>query len=119
MLFSLCYRLIMPKPLLLLIFCVILGHTAAQAQGLRSLPQQGERGTLGQNQALPEVQIGSRSLRLAPGAIIYDQNNRSVVHSQLPADADVFYTTDSKGEIQRIYILTEQEKARLDQSRSR
>jgi hypothetical protein len=119
MLSSLCYRLVMSKLLLLLILCFTLSHTTVQAQIFRSLPQQGERGTLGQNQALPEVQIGSRSLRLAPGAIIYDQNNRSIVHSQLPTDADVFYTTDSKGEIQRIYILTEQEKARLDQSRSR
>jgi hypothetical protein len=105
--------------LLSLILYSALACAGVHAQTLRSFPQQGERGTLGQNQALPEVQIGDRLLRLAPGAIIYDQSNRSIVHSQLPPDADVFYTTNPNGEIQRIYILTEQERARLDQSRRR
>ena len=116
---SLCYRSFMSKLLLLLILSFAWGCAPVQAQTMRSLPQQGERGTLGQNQALPEVAIGSKVLRLAPGAIIYDQNNRSIVHSQLPSDTDVFYTIDPAGDIQRIYILTEQERARLDQARIR
>jgi hypothetical protein len=108
----------MRKLLLLLSFCFAVA-AAAHAQGIRSLPPKGDRGTLGANQPLPQVQIGSNVLRLAPGAIIYDQNNRTVVHSQLPTDVDVFYTKDQNGDVQRMYILTDQEKARLDQSRTR
>jgi hypothetical protein len=108
----------MSKSLLLFIFSLALcgvGH----AQSLRTLPQQGERGTLGDTQPLPQVQIGSRLLHLAPGAVIYDQQNRSIVPAQLPIDADIFYTKDANGDVQRIYILTEQEKAGLDRARRR
>jgi hypothetical protein len=105
--------------LFLLIVCIACSVAVVQAQTLRMLPAQGERGKLGESQPLPFVKIGNRVLRLAPGGVIYDEQNRSVVHAHLPPSAEVFYTKNPTGDIQRIYILTEQEKARLDQSRKR
>jgi hypothetical protein len=104
----------MRKYLLLLVLYSLLGCASAHAQHVRILPAQGERGTLGASQPLPLVKIGSKVLRLAPGGVIYDQSNRFIVHSHLPPDAAVLYTKDLNGDIQRIYILTEQEQARLD-----
>ena len=105
----------MRKLLVLLLFSIAIGigGADARAQAIRMLPPKAERGTLGSNQPLPQVQIGSDVLRLAPGAMIFDQQNRSIVHSQLPSDADILYTKDQNGDIQRIYILTEQEKSQL------
>ena len=62
------------------------------------------------------VQIGREVLRVAPGGVIYDQSNRAILHSTLPAEGDVWYTTDANGEVQRLYILTPAEQAMLDRS---
>ena len=107
--------------LLLILYSGVCGWQTAEAQYMnqRVLPAQGERGTTGAPQPLPNVQIGSKVLRLAPGGVIYDRQNRSIVHGQLPPSADILYTQNQTGDIQRIYVLTEQEKARLDQMRKR
>jgi hypothetical protein len=108
----------MRKSLLLLILCFACLWTAgATAQVVRALPDKAERGTLGENQPFPQVRIGSEMLRLAPGATIYDRQNRSIVQAQLMPDTDILYTKDQNGDVLRIYILTEQEKVRLDQTR--
>jgi hypothetical protein len=109
----------MRKYLLLLTLYGLIASGGAHAQHVRVLPAQGERGTLGENQQLPLVKIGAKVLRLAPGGVIYDQSNRSIVHAHLPAAADVLYTKDLNGDIQRIYILTEQERTRLDRAGKR
>ena len=109
----------MRKYLLLLILYSLFACTAAYAQHVRMLPAQGERGTLGESQPLPLVKIGSKVFRLAPGGVIYDQSNRFIVHAHLPPDAAVLYTKDLNGDIQRIYILTEQEQTRLDRAGKR
>ena len=107
--------------LLLVLWLSVLGaqQAAAQYMSQRVLPSQGERGTTGERQPLPYVQIGSKVLRLAPGGVIYDQQNRTIVQGQLPPSADILYTKNQSGDIQRIYILTEQEKAILDRMRKR
>jgi hypothetical protein len=97
-------------------FCCVSAASApvcAQFVQQRFLPANGERGTLGEPQAFPSVKIGSRTLRLTPGARIYDTSNRTLVHAQLPPGAEVLYSRDQTGDIQRIYILTEQELSRL------
>ncbi|MGZ8197477.1 MAG: hypothetical protein ACXWUH_15680 [Burkholderiales bacterium] len=110
----------MRKSSFLLVLCLIwAGSAAAQFISQRFLPAQGERGRLGETQALPMVKIGSRVLRLAPGALIYDQQNRSIVHADLPPSVDVYYTKDTAGNVTRIYILTEQERTRLNASGKR
>jgi hypothetical protein len=99
-----------------LLLCMALiwaGSASGQFISQRFLPEKGERGRLGEPQPLPMVKIGSRVLRLAPGAVIYDQQNRSILHTQLPPGADVYFTRDTAGNVLRVYILTDQERERL------
>ena len=103
--------------LLLLVVASLLLAGTGYAQ-LRTLPANAKRVTTGaQPYALPYVELGGKVVRLAPGGVIYDQNNRSIVHGALPAGADVAFTTDMRGDIARIYLLTPQEQSQLDQRR--
>jgi hypothetical protein len=109
----------MRKLLLLLILSYPIGLSVpAYAQFIqqRFLPQNGERGTTGDVQAFPLVQIDRKLLQLSPGARIYDQSNRTIVHAHLPTGVEVFYAKEASGSVQRIYILTEQEIVRLKQT---
>jgi hypothetical protein len=83
---------------------------------LRTLPVKAKRATLQPSQ-YPFVVLGREKLRLAPGALIYDTNNRTILPNYLPAQADVVFTTDSAGNVSRIYLLTPQEIQQLEQSR--
>ena len=103
--------------LLLLIAASLMLAETGYAQ-LRTLPANAKRTTTGmQPHPLPYVELGGKVVRLAPGGVIYDQNNRTIVHGALPAGADVAFTTDMHGDIARIYILTPQEQAQLDKRR--
>lgn len=106
----------MVNPLLRYAFFAILslllaGGAIAQQ---RLLPSQGKRGELGAPLPLPMLQVGRQMLRLAPGGVIYDASNRTILHSALPPQAAVLYTTDGNGEVQRLYVLTPAEQATLD-----
>ena len=109
----------MRKLLLLLMFLSALGtagSAAAQFVQMRFLPPQGVRGVLGVGQQYPLVRIGKAVLRLTPGARIYDDNNRTIVHGQLPPGRQIVFLRDQAGDVVRIYILTEQELATLRQA---
>jgi hypothetical protein len=107
----------MRKILLLLMLSVTVGWPASYAQVMRQLPVNGKRGVTGESQPMPRVIIGRELLMLAPGGVIYDTNNRTIVHSSLPAGAAVLYQVNTTGQIQRIYLLRPDEQARLDQAR--
>jgi hypothetical protein len=110
----------MRKTLLLLILSIIMAFGWAGlgiAQQIRFLPEKGKRGVTGERQAMPLVVIGRERLQLAPGGLIYDTSNRTIVHGSLPVGADVWYQTAADGQVQRIYILRPEEQARLDQAR--
>ena len=87
----------------------------AQAQFSRNLPASGQVGTLTADASLPLpfVRIDNRVFRLAPGAVIIDTGNLSVVHAQIPARATVLVDFDASGDILRIFMLTPEEIARL------
>jgi hypothetical protein len=87
------------------------------AQSIRQLPANGKRGVTGNQLPLPEVAIGRNLFRLAPGGLIFDTSNRTMVHGSLPVGADVWYQLNSSGQIQRIYILRPDEQARLNQAK--
>ena len=115
------YRTALRKFLILLAFCCSLlpPHASGQLIQQRFLPADGVRGTLGDPQTFPGVQIGNQILRLTPGARIYDQSNRTMVHGQLPSGAEVLYVMDKAGDVQRIYVLTDEELLRLKQTGKR
>ena len=95
------------------IAAVLLAAGMAQAQ-LRALPANAKRATVAQQQhPLPYVGLGSAVVKLAPGGVIYDQNNRSIVHGALPPGADVAYVLDMNGDVGRIYILTPLEQSQF------
>ncbi|HET8610770.1 MAG TPA: hypothetical protein VFM11_13645 [Burkholderiales bacterium] len=82
----------------------------------RLLPKNAQRGTLGARQPAPLVDIDGNILRLAPGARIVDQNNRSIVQGRLPSGADVLYRKNRNDQVSQIYILTPREEAALDRA---
>ena len=83
----------------------------AHAQ-FRTIPPDAKRATVGQQQyPLPYIDLGGTAVRLAPGGVIYDQNNRSIVHGALPPGSDVAVVRDMNGDIGRMYILTPHEQA--------
>ena len=92
------------------VLCAATGHAQ-----LRTLPANAKRTNVGEPQVLPYVELGGKVVRLAPGGVIYDENNRTIVQGALPAHADVVFTTDMNGDVARIYILTPQEQAQFNQ----
>ena len=94
---------------------VALSAGSAWAQ-MRTLPANAKRATLTGHQDRM-VALGGEQRRLAPGAVIFDTSNRTILPNFLPAQADVVYTTDPSGAVMRIYILTPQERTRLDQTK--
>ena len=83
---------------------------------MRTLPANAKRITVGQQRfSMPYVDLGNQRVKLAPGAVIYDQQNRTIVHNALPLGADIVFTTDMQGDVARIYVLTPSEQAQLNQ----
>ena len=103
----------MRKLMLLLAFLVFTAPAWAQ----RALPAGAKRGTTGERQMFPMVQIDKEALRMAPGGIIINSNNLSITQGQLPPGSEVLYQLDRNGEVLRIVILTPEEQARLDSTK--
>ena len=101
---------------LLSLLAALIGYGAASvayAQQIRYLPANGKRGTTGESLPLPQVKINRLTLALAPGGLIHDTNNRTILHQNLPQGADVWYQLNIEGQVQHIYILRPDEQARL------
>ena len=94
--------------------------TSSLAQVQRLLPANAKLGEVsGQRHPYPMVQINREVLRLAPGGVIVDHNNRFIVHGALPTQARVLYVVDNRGDISRIIILTPDELTRLERAGTR
>ncbi len=95
--------------------CAAFWPMEARAQFQRNLPAGGVVGVLAANPnlPLPMVQIDSRVFRLAPGGIIVDQNNRTILHAQIPLRAAAYIFFDGNGDVQRMFLLTPDELQRL------
>jgi hypothetical protein len=92
--------------------------TAGHAQFSRQLPAEGKLGQLvGQQQPFPLLQINKQVVRLAPGGRIYDQNNRTILHTLLPESATVLFVQDMNGDISHVYILRPEELVQLQRTR--
>jgi hypothetical protein len=93
---------------------VATGH----AQSSRQLPAAGKLGELvGQQQPFPLLQINNQVVRLAPGGRIYDQHNRTILHTVLPERATVLFVQDMNGDISHVYILRPEELEQLQRAR--
>ena len=104
-----CYRVFMLKHFLFLFLMLF----ALAADAGRFLPQNVQVGEIkGHN--YPEVKIGGETYRLAPGARIYDTFNRTIVPTQLPQSAKVFYQLDPSGFLIKIWLPTPEEAAGMN-----
>ncbi len=54
---------------------------------------------------LPEVKIDGTTMRLAPGARIYNTSNLTITPGQVPAESRVRYKTDSSGQVTQVWLL--------------
>lgn len=74
----------MHKLLTMSMAVILLVAGVAQAQ-LRTVPANAKRATVGEQQyPLPYVDLGGTRFKLAPGGVIYNEHNRTIVHSALP-----------------------------------
>jgi hypothetical protein len=90
----------------------------SNAQLSRQLPANGKLGDLvGQQQPFPLLQINNQVVRLAPGGRIYDQHNRTILHTFLPERATVLFVQDMNGNISHVYILRPEELGQLQRAR--
>ena len=94
----------------------LLAIAPAVAQ-FRTLPQNAHFGRLGEPQQLPYLEINRKLVKLGPGGVIFDENNRSILHNALPANVRVAYTLDLQGDVSRIYILSAAEQAAHERKR--
>ena len=70
-----------------------------------------------QQQPFPLLQINNQVVRLAPGGRIYDQHNRTILHTLLPERATVLFVQDMNGDISHVYILRPEELEQLQRAR--
>ena len=101
---------------LLMLVTACAGVAGSAFAQLRTLPQNAKFARVGDPQPLPFVQLDGNIVKLAPGGIIIDENNRSILQGALPPGVRVAYILDMGGDIGRIYILTAQEQAQVDSS---
>lgn len=105
------------RKLLATLMLAVLFAVPSAAQLQRLLPANGKLGVvIGQRHQYPTIQIDSTLLRLAPGGVILDQENRFILHGYLPVQAPVLYVLDNQSNVTRIVILRPDELARLQQA---
>lgn len=89
------------------------GALAAAALAARNLPKDARFGKLTEF-AHPYATISGKSLRLTPGAKIYNEQNLIIMPAAMRRQAKVLYRLDTSGSLSAIWILTEQEAAAYD-----
>lgn len=77
----------------------------------RTIPKEALRGEI-THVMQNVVTVNGQPMRLAPGALIYAQNNLTIVPSEIPRNSLVEYTLDRSGELFKVWILTPSEAAR-------
>ena len=79
---------------------------SAHAQLPRQFPPGAKLAEMvGQKQPFPLLELDDKVYRLAPGGRVIDENNRVILHSYLPKQANVLYVLDANGDVSRAYIL--------------
>ncbi|MES2356377.1 MAG: hypothetical protein V4568_18645 [Pseudomonadota bacterium] len=86
--------------------------TIASTAWGRTLPPDGLQADL-MAMENPYVQLAGKQFRLAPGARIFDTWNRIITPNMLPAKTKALYKLDFRGDVQTIWLLTNEEIALL------
>jgi len=84
---------------------------AGQADAARELPKAARFGSL-TDFRYPYAKLDQRTLRLAPGCKIRNQQNLLITPSAMPRRGSVLYQLDTRGEISGVWLLTAEEAAR-------
>jgi hypothetical protein len=75
----------------------------------RNFPEKAVRGEM-KAHSYPYVKIGDKTLRLAPGGRIFNEQNLIIMPASLQSQtAQIMYTTDMNGDLSRVWLLTAQE----------
>ena len=101
----------MKQVLTVLLALLVMAVAAPAWAQLRTIPKDAKRGELS-HVTQNIVSVDGQQMRLAPGALIYAQNNLTIVPSQIPRNSLVEYTLDRSGELAKVWILTAAEAAR-------
>jgi hypothetical protein len=94
-----------------LFICLLLAASSVAAYA-RPFPDNAQTGTL-KGYDLPMVKIGSETLRLAPGARIFNQTNIVVLPTSLPDSAKILFQYDITGMVLNLWLLDDDEVAAL------
>jgi hypothetical protein len=95
----------------LLLGCV-LALTTSPDEGFaaRNLPRDARFGKLTAF-TYPYASIGGKTLRMSPGAKIYNEQNLIIMPAAMRQQAKVLYRLDTAGSLSAIWLLTEHEAA--------
>lgn len=93
-----------------------LALAAASAWADRNLPTDARRAEL-RVLEYPYVKLADKAAKLAPGAIIVDENNRRILPVNLPKSANVLYKLDAGGDVIGLWLLSDGEVAALKASK--
>ena len=74
----------------------------------RKIPSDGLEGQVSPL-GYPYIKVNGKSLRLSPGARIYDTNNRIIQTTSLPASSKAIYQLNAQGDVQKIWLVTPNE----------
>ena len=85
--------------------------TNATAQ-LRSIPKEAQHGVIRHLETMV-IELNGKPALLSAGAQIRDPDNRLVLPASLTEKVDVGYTLDGAGQVHRVWILSERERAML------
>ena len=85
--------------------------TTATAQ-LRTIPKEAQHGVIRHLETMV-IELNGKPALLSAGAQIRDPDNRLVLPASLTEKVDVGYTLDGAGQVHRVWILSERERAML------
>jgi hypothetical protein len=89
---------------------VVLCLTATALLAARNFPQDARFGELTRF-SYPYATIGDKTLRMSPGAKIYNEQNLIIMPAAMRQQGAVLYRLDNAGALSAIWLLTAQEAA--------
>lgn len=95
------------RPFLIGLMCAVVSFPALALE--RPFPKNAQRGIMSPA-PYPEIVLDGKQRRLAPGARIWNEDNLIQVPASLRGNnLPVNYTENAEGEIDRVWILSEEE----------